>query len=783
MNTTLRINRVFIVCLPPLVLLAGLLLTSRREPVKAGTGTVAGEQDNWHESKTLVRENALAPFDVDPINTNGRSETLVHVIDGRNSGLYHNFKAYDTNDPAFTPTNAFRTNASSELATAAVRCVHPTGDYGCHTTIQAAVNAGISGDVIHIATGTYTGTFGPVVNISSKNLDLIGGWASDFSTRDPKAYVSTIDGEDQRMAIWFSTSNLVIDGLNFINGNDASGGVSGELGTITISNCTFYNNYGSDGGAAISLNEVAAFTFTNNIIQGNISGPLAAGGAVAISRSSGSVIGNTMSDNTGAPYRGGGIYINGSPLNSFTVTITGNIIHNNSAELGGGVYLRHSNATLDSNTITSNTASIDGGGVYQEGGGSALVANVIRSNTANQSGGGVFLSDADDLIKLDNNIIADNRASIRGTGLFVDDSSPQLRHNTVANNKGGDGSGLFVAGTSTRTLALTNTILFSHSVGIVLSAGDNAVFEATLWGNDTDWSGPGTIFIGGVNVWGDHDFVDPQNGDYHVGPHSAALDAGVDSDVTTDIDGEVRPQGFTFDIGADERPCTGLTDVEISGKTIGYTGINSVFTATVAPEDSSYPITYSWSASGQYPSSGPSDTIAYSWIVTGTKTITVTAGNCGGVSTANHAITVELMISTQYMPLVMRSFTGGPTPPIDVVEAPDTCPGYPGQAGKSYRENIDFANDNDWFAFDAVAGRSYVIETGDLGATADTVLYLWTGDCRTQLAENDDRAFGDPSSWIEWTATETGPLAAMVRNYDWQVYGPETGYTLIIGEQ
>jgi hypothetical protein len=386
-------------------------------------------------------------------------------------------------------------------------------------------------------------------------------------------------------------------------------------------------------------------------------------------------------------------------------------------------------------------------------------------------------------MNLDNNIIADNHASIRGTGLFIDNSSPQMRHNTIANNKGGDGSGLFVAGTSTRTLALTNTILFSHSVGIVLSAGDNAVLEATLWGNDTDWTGPGTIIIGGVNVWGDHDFVDPENGDYHVGPQSAALDAGIDSYVTTDIDGEARPQGFTFDIGADERPCTGLADVEISGKTIGYTGINSVFAATVAPEDSSYPITYSWSASGQSLSSGPSSTITYSWTVTGTKTITVTAENCGGVSTANHIITVELTISTQYLPLVMRNFTSGPTPPIDVVEAPDTCPGYPGQAGRSYRENFDFANDNDWFAFDAVAGRSYVIETGGLGATVDTVLYLWTGDCRTQLAENDDRAFGDPSSWIEWTATETGPLAAMARNYDWQVYGPETEYTLTIGEQ
>jgi hypothetical protein len=39
---------------------------------------------------------------------------------------------------------------------------------------------------------------------------------------------------------------------------------------------------------------------------------------------------------------------------------------------------------------------------------------------------------------------------------------------------------------------------------------------------------------------------------YHILPGSAAIDAGVNVSVTTDIDGDPRPNGPGYDIGADE---------------------------------------------------------------------------------------------------------------------------------------------------------------------------------------------------------------------------------------
>jgi hypothetical protein len=50
-------------------------------------------------------------------------------------------------------------------------------------------------------------------------------------------------------------------------------------------------------------------------------------------------------------------------------------------------------------------------------------------------------------------------------------------------------------------VAVTNTILVSHTVGIRVTAGNTATLEATLWGsgpwaNDTDWGGAGTVITG-----------------------------------------------------------------------------------------------------------------------------------------------------------------------------------------------------------------------------------------------------------------------------------------------
>jgi hypothetical protein len=47
-------------------------------------------------------------------------------------------------------------------------------------------------------------------------------------------------------------------------------------------------------------------------------------------------------------------------------------------------------------------------------------------------------------------------------------------------------------------------------------------------------------------------FVDKDNYDYHITKDSPAVDAGAVVSLLTDFDGENRPSGSGFDIGADE---------------------------------------------------------------------------------------------------------------------------------------------------------------------------------------------------------------------------------------
>jgi len=110
------------------------------------------------------------------------------------------------------------------------------------------------------------------------------------------------------------------------------------------------------------------------------------------------------------------------------------------------------------------------------------------------------------------------------------------------------GHGIYIE-TGYVTLFLTNTIVASHTWGIIntVPASSTVVADHTLfWANDQDG-------IKGTNaVDGDPAFIDLGGGGYHLGLGSAAIDAGVETVESVDIDGDLRPIGSAPDIGADE---------------------------------------------------------------------------------------------------------------------------------------------------------------------------------------------------------------------------------------
>jgi uncharacterized repeat protein (TIGR01451 family) len=448
-----------------------------------------------------------------------------------------------------------------------------------YTNIQAAVDTAHDGDVIKVAAGTYTGTnmrpaplgyAGPSIITQvvyvSKTVTIQGGYTvTNWTAPDPGANPTTLDAQEEGRVLYIAGDiSPTITGLRITGGDadrlgghivyesifDGGGGVYALTATAVISgNDVFGNAAGAGGGLYLRSSDSLLH---GNTITSNVAGD---GGGLYLYDSAATIDGNTVSANTAHTY-GGALYLENSPAALRANTFAANVGY-----YSGGLHLDASGATLDGNTIISNTGSA-GGGVYVEGSSVTFSGNAVVANHASR-GGGVYVGLNSDAA-LTNDVFADNRASLEGSGLYIFASLTRLRHTTIARNSDGDGSGVHVADSSYldafSDVALTNTILVSHAVGINVATGNTATLEATLWGtgtwaNATDWSGAGTIFTGTTHVRGDPAFVGPDAGDYHIRLASAAVDRGVDAGVDVDRDGDPRPLGHGIDIGADE---TGL---------------------------------------------------------------------------------------------------------------------------------------------------------------------------------------------------------------------------------
>ena len=84
-------------------------------------------------------------------------------------------------------------------------------------------------------------------------------------------------------------------------------------------------------------------------------------------------------------------------------------------------------------------------------------------------------------------------------------------------------------------------------------------------------------------------------------------------------------------------------------------------------------------------------------------------------------------------------------------------------ASSSTAGAIEAGGDVDWFKFEAVAGKTYLVTVG-LGTLRDSVLYLYDTNGAKQLAFNDDYGSGYASQ-ISWTAPSSGVYYVAVAGY------------------
>jgi hypothetical protein len=288
---------------------------------------------------------------------------------------------------------------------------------------------------------------------------------------------------------------------------------------------------------------------------------------------------------------------------------------------------------------------------------------VISANVSAWQGGGVQL-DYDAGATLVNNAIVANQA-ITGSGVRVGGSSAMLLHTTLTRNRDGGSDGLGVSvgsadwsGVAQSSVALTNTIIANQTTGIAVTAGNTVTLDSTLWhGNTTDRAGALTH---ARDYAGDPAFA--ADG-YHLTAGSAAIDRGVQTGVTDDIDGQLRPNPNTGipDLGADESwVCTPITDVGIVGPASGAINQPLAFTAVVTPAGATPWLLYAWAPE---PGAGQGTAVVtYTFTTVGTQTIGVTVANCGGNRAATRAVEIRLPPTATPTPTPTRTPTPTLTP-------------------------------------------------------------------------------------------------------------------------
>ncbi|MCP4540748.1 MAG: tandem-95 repeat protein [Chloroflexi bacterium] len=208
-----------------------------------------------------------------------------------------------------------------------------------YATVQNAVDAAATGDIVKVAQGVYNDVqFPNVVVYIYKTLSLRGGYTTTgvaaWMISDPDKYPTVLDGENSNRVMIIANDVIapIIEGFHIRNGvADFGAGMYIIGGSPQIRRNRIYRNAATDSGGGIYI---------------------------AASGNSPVVENNFIYTNT-ADSRGGGIYAGGdSPFIHYNT-----FVDNLATNQGGGLYLISDSPVVSASIVVSNVAgAVDGGG-------------------------------------------------------------------------------------------------------------------------------------------------------------------------------------------------------------------------------------------------------------------------------------------------------------------------------------------------------------------------------------------------------------------------------------
>ena len=266
------------------------------------------------------------------------------------------------------------------------------------------------------------------------------------------------------------------------------GAIYAKGGAVTVSGGEFKSNLSTQYGGAVCFEETTSVTFENGTFDGNVS---KSGGGLCIINSTvgftGGTFENNIADRGGAAFirsstvtidtitvknnhaqaddrygenewlRGGGICVDTEGNGPAGVTINGGTFTGNTAERGGGLWIRNNSAsaqkyatlTVNGGTVSGNTATVEGGGIW--------------------IGGGDYFSDTENTsLTMNGGTISGNSTDKRGGGIWAGEQAQvsilatATTHGEVTGNTANNGGGIYI--TSGADLTVTNGyITYNHA--------------------------------------------------------------------------------------------------------------------------------------------------------------------------------------------------------------------------------------------------------------------------------------------------------------------------------
>jgi predicted outer membrane repeat protein len=428
--------------------------------------------------------------------------------------------------------------------------IHVPGDY---PTIKLAIEAAVDGDTVLVGPGTYCeddGEFlGKAITVKSEagpdvtTIDMTGPCDLNFS-----------GGE---------TEETILEGFTILEVLDISGNTS-----PTIKNCKLIGSGCHGGGGHGSIWGGSSPTFINSQIMNGCAG---VGGGYDISNSSATFIDCEFSNNE-AGSNGGALYINNS-----SVRLEKCAFFQNSAGVEGGAISLTGSSTLSISfcNFSENSAQVGGGILNGYDDNTTISNSIFTKNTAEKWGGAIF-ANASTSFKTENCIFTENNANWHGGAIHINwSASPTITNSIFDKNiAGGGGGAIWIQPGSISNI--TNCTFFKNIAGwkggAILNSDSNPTISNSILWKDNAPEGPEigeyknsdpdpTVnycdiqggYPGNGNINADPLFVDPDNADFHLQMSSPCIDTGTSENAPdTDIDGDSRPYGAGYDIGADE---------------------------------------------------------------------------------------------------------------------------------------------------------------------------------------------------------------------------------------